>query len=583
MHLEYLTLGVYFLLLIAIGSVFARFNRNLSDFVRGGARGTWWMVGTSMLMAGISAFTFTGNGSAVFAAGPSAMIIYVANIVGFVIGGLFLGRWLRQSRGYTAADLVRERFGVGAEQTIVLTGMVLNPLSAAVQLWALAVFVSAVFGLPVVAMIVLIGVITLAYSTTGGMWGVMATDVVQGVILYGMTLLMAVLCVIEVGGVGEFFRQFQALQVEGSYAWVKPEGAYSQDKYTWLWIVMVFIIQISTQINLSAGNKYLAAKDGREASRASWFCMGLMMVGAVVWFIPPMAARFLFADEVMASGLDDPATTAYAVAAAKVLPNGLLGVMIAAMFSATMSSMDWGLNTTTGVIVNNLVLPLRRWRGRADLADGTQLKLCRSVTLVLGVVIIGMATLLSMQTRIVLFDIFLVIGSVIALPLTLPLVVGIFVRRMPGWNYFVMVAGGLIPSIWSLVDERLSGEAWSVQERSFVVVTGALVALALAWPWRARRSERDRQRETGFWERVRTPVDFEKEVGGGLDTEQARITGNLVLVTGALVLAFLLVPNDLGGRIAILALALFSMACGAALRWGAARAKHTVPVAVPRD
>jgi len=117
MNLEYITLGAYFVLLIIIGGVFSRFNKNLSDFVRGGGRGTWWMVGTSMLMAGISAFTFTGNGSAIFEAGPSAIIIYAANILGFLLGGLFLARWWRQSRAHTSGDLVRERFGVGPEKT----------------------------------------------------------------------------------------------------------------------------------------------------------------------------------------------------------------------------------------------------------------------------------------------------------------------------------------------------------------------------------------------------------------------------------------------------------------------------------
>lgn len=571
MNLEYLTLGVYFILLIVIGTAFARFNTNLSDYVRGGAKGTWWMVGTSMLMAGISAFTFTGNGSAVFAAGPSALIIYVANVTGFVIGGLFLARWLRQSRGYTSADLIRQRFGVGAEQTIVLTGAILNPLSAAVQLWALALFVSAAFGFPLTTMIVLIGVITLAYSTSGGMWGVMATDVVQGVILYGMTILMAVLCVVEVGGISGFIQHFEALRAEGSFAFVKSAGEFPQDKYTLLWIGMVFVIQIVSQIQMGAGNKYLAAKDGREASRASWFCMSLMAIGAVVWFIPPMAARFLYADEVMSANLDDPATTAYAVAAMHVLPKGLLGVMIAAMFSATMSSMDWGLNTTTGVLVNNLWLPLRRWRGKAELPDKLQLALCRTITLVLGALIITMAILLSRQTRVVLFDVFLLIGSVITVPLTLPLVAGIFVKRMPGWHYFAMVAGGLIPSIWSLVDEKLNGAVWTIQERSLWVLVGAIGALLVAQIFRNKRSAKDREREEGFWQRVRTPIDFAQEVGTNLDGAQARITGKLVLLTGGLLLGFLLVPNDWGGRLAILGLALFALGCGAALRWGPGR------------
>ncbi len=567
MHLEYITLCAYFILLIVIGAVFARFNNNLSDFVRGGARATWWMVGTSMLMAGISAFTFTGNASAIYEAGPSAIIIYGANILGFIMGATFLGRWWRQSRAHTSGDLVRARFGLGAEQTFVVTGVILNPLQAAIQLWALAVFVSAVFGIPVIWMIIVIGLITLAYSTTGGMWGVMATDVIQGVIMYGMTMVMGVLCIMDVGGVGAFIENYQEMVAEGSFTFVKEEGQFANDRYTGLWILMAFIMQILSQIHLGAANKFLAAKDGNTASKASWFCMGLMALGVAVWFIPPMVARFLYADEVMAMAVGDPATTSYAVVAKHVLPNGLLGVMIAAMFSATMSSMDWGLNTTTGILVNNFILPIRRWRGKAKLSDLFQLRLCRSITVALGFLIIAMSIGLSNQSRFAMFDSYMVLSSVLAVPLTLPLVVGIFIRKMPGWYYFVMLGGGMALSIYTVIDERLNANVWNLQERSFVVVLGALVALMIAWPWRHKRSNEDLERETELWKRTQTPIDFEKEVGGSLDGAQARITGNLILITAGLLAAFLLVPNTLGDRLVILCLVAFVAACGSWLRF----------------
>jgi hypothetical protein len=126
-------------------------------------------------------------------------------------------------------------------------------------------------------------------------------------------------------------------------------------------------------------------------------------------------------------------------------------------------------------------------------------------------------------------------------------------------------------SIWTLVNEKMTGEVWSLQERSFVVVLGALGALVLALPFRNRRSVADRERETAFWERTETPIDFEKEVGGSLDGAQARITGNLILVTGGLLLAFLLVPNSTGARVAILILGGFVLGCGALLRWAGGR------------
>ena len=132
MNFEYITLGVYLIMLLTLGAYFARFNRNLSDFIRGGAQGTWWIVGMSMFISGISAFTFTGAASAAFEAGPSLLGMYLANVVAFVIGGLFLAKWYRQTRALTVADIIRERFGVAMEQFSAYVGVVMAPISGSI-------------------------------------------------------------------------------------------------------------------------------------------------------------------------------------------------------------------------------------------------------------------------------------------------------------------------------------------------------------------------------------------------------------------------------------------------------------------
>jgi solute:Na+ symporter, SSS family len=572
MWIEVVTLAAYFVLLLVIGGLFTRFNRNLSDFVRGGAQATWWMVGSSMLMAGISAFTFTGNGSAVFEAGPTPLIIYAANVLGFVLGGLWLARWFRQSRAYTFGDILRDRFGPAVERTYIGFNVLYGPFAAGIQLWALSLFVHSAFGLPLTTLIVIIGLITLAYSTSGGMWAVMATDVLQGILLYGMTILIAVLCLVHVGGIGAFFGHFSDPGIAESYRFVKQPGEFPQDRFTWQWIVVAFIMQLISQVHLASGGKYLAAKDGREASRASWLGGGLMLIGAVVWFIPPMVARFLHAPEVLAAGISDPATTAYAVAARHVLPNGLLGILIAAMFAATMSSIDMGLNTQTGVIVNNLLAPLRRARGRPPLDDRHVVRLCRGISIALGLLIISIAIFLSRQSRFALFDAYMFIGSIITVPITLPLVAAIVLRRMPAWCFFTMFAGGMIPSIYTLLDERWRGTVWTLQDRSLWVLAGAITALLLSLPFRHRRSAASREREARFWAAVRTPIDFAREIGGSTDFVQARIMAKIILLTSGLMLLFLLVPNTLGGRLIIASLAAFVGACGYGLYYLAHRA-----------
>jgi solute:Na+ symporter, SSS family len=565
MPLEYITLGVYFGFLLLLGGVFARFNKNLSDFARGGAQLTWWMVGMSILMAGISAFTFTGNASSAFEAGPSLLVIYVANVLGFALGWLYLARRYRQTRAYTTADVIRGRFGTGAEQFGIYLGLLLGPLSSAVQLWALGVFVSSVFGFPLLGTIIAIGVITVFYSASGGAWAVIATDFVQGVVLFGITLLVGILAYVEIGGVSGFLSHLSDPRLAADFAWIKPSGQFPSDRYTWSWAFAIFAMQFIGQINLGSAGRYLAVKDGREASRAALMGMILMAVGSFIWFLPPMVARFLYEAEVLGSGIKDPATTAYAVIARHLLPDGLMGVLIAAMFAATMSSMDSGLNGQTSGIVRNLLPRLRSVLGLPPLREGTQVRLCRFISVGLGALIILAALLLSTQTRVVLFDAFLTIGSVIGAPLGLPLLVGIIFRRLPGWSYFFIFGGSLLPSIYSFIDEKTGGAGWTIQQRALWVLAFGLGATVLCLALARFSPASSRRRTDEFFAQMETPVDFAREVGESRDWVQALLLGRSVTAMGTLLLGFLLVPNSLPARLQVLALACFTLAIGGGL------------------
>ncbi len=574
MLIESATLAVYLVFLLVLGGVFSRFNRNLSDFVRGGAQGSWWMVGTSTTMAGISAFTFTGNGSAVFNAGLTPLVIYLANLSALAIGGLFLARWFRQSRAYTPMDIIRERFGTPVEQFSVFAGLVLGPLSSAIQLWALAIFVSSTFGLPLRGVIVVVGLIVLFYSVSGGRWAVMATDVVQGIVLFGITLIVGFLALREVGGVSGLIAHYNAPELSEAYRLIKPEGEYADNKYTWQWAVVIFVMQLVGLTSIGSAGPYLSVKDGREASRAAWWSFGLMAIGCTVWFIPPMVARFLYADEVLALGGNDPATGAYAVVAAHVLPNGLMGIMIAAMFAATMSSMDTGINGQTGIIVNNLIARIREATRRPPLGDRALVRLCRLISTALGLTVIGMSLLLAGQEKVALFDTFLLIGSVIGTPILMPLVVGLIVRRLPTWSYFVISGTALLPSVYSFLDARVTGDEWTIQERGAWVLGFALLGSLVSIPLARFQGIAQRDRERALFEKMATAVDFAAEIGESKDSIQARLVGRVTFILGAFTLLLLVLPNPTEGRLVILALSAFVLAVGALLVWAGRRSQR---------
>jgi solute:Na+ symporter, SSS family len=566
MTIEYITLGGYLIILVLLGLAFRRMATTMSDFVRGGGRGTWWLVGSSMTMAGISAFTFTGNGSAAFEAGPTFLIIYVANCAAYLIGWLFLGAWYRQTRAYTVADVIRGRFGTAVEQFSVYSGLALAPLSSAIQLWALAMFTSAVFGFPLTTTIIVIGGVVVAYSTLGGRWAVMATDFVQGVLMMAITTVMAFLALKHIGGIGEFFSHFTDPRFVDDFRLVKEPGQFNNDRFTWKWIIVIFLMQIQGQISLNTAGRFLAVKDGREASRASLLAFVFMFLGSIIWFVPPMVARFMYGDEIMAQDLSNPSESAYAYIALQLLPNGLMGIMIAAMFSATMSSMDSGLNVQAGVIVRNLIPRLRSGLGlKPDISDRAQMLVCYISTLLIGGFIIICAILFARQKEIILFDAFLLIGSVIGLPLAFPKLMGLWIKRIPFWSYFVIFGACMAPSLVSFYDSRVNGLGWTIQDRAMWIFIWGTLATFLCIALNRFSSKKQKEQIEAFFVTMHTPVDFEKEIGQSTDYAQARLIGVCTLLMAAASSLLLLVPNDLAGRLWIIAIVLSIASVGAGL------------------
>jgi Na+/proline symporter len=495
------------------------------------------------------------------------LVIYLANCLGYLAGFLFLGAWYRQTRAITVPDIIRHRFGPEVEQLNAYQGLVIGPITASIQLWALAVFCSAVFGFSVPVMIIGIGSVVVFYSTSGGRWAVMATEFLQSLILIPITLLVAFLCLVEIGGPLEFMRHFTSAELASDFSLVKEAGQFPGDRFTWKWIVGIFLIQFINQIGVQNGYRYLSVKDGREARKTALLAMCLMAVGSLVWFIPPIVARFAAADEVLAMGLKNPEEAAYAVIAIKLLPNGLVGILVIAMLAATMSSMDTGLNNITGSLVRNALPPLRRIFKLPHFTGNGELLTCKVVTIFLGMLIIGYALKFSSQDKIELFDAYLTVYSIIALPLSIPLLIGLFIRKIPRWSYFFIAGCCLVPSVISYISGQYLDNPWTIQDRVIWICVAALGATLACRPFYRFSSEEYRLRAEGFFKQMRTPVEFSSEIGESRDHVQFMILGNASLMGGVCLLLLLLVPNSAEGRLQVAFIPAFVLLVGVILKW----------------
>lgn len=110
------------------------------------------------------------------------------------------------------------------------------------------------------------------------------------------------------------------------------------------------------------------------------------------------------------------------------MPVGMVGIMMAALFSATMSSMDSGLNRSAGIMCPNFYQPFIK-RGTAG--DAELMIVGTLITLLFGIVIVPVGPFIASLENISLFDIMLQMGSLIQMPILIPMFLAIFVRRVP--------------------------------------------------------------------------------------------------------------------------------------------------------
>ena len=564
---EYVVIGCYLAVLVGVGMVFRRFNENVSDYFRNGCKGTWWLVGSSAVMTAFSAWTFSGAAGAAYEAGWSVLVIYLANSVGFAINGLFLAKWFRQIRAITGPEVIRLRFGISTQQFYAWMSFVMQTLYSSLHLLGLAIFCSAVFGYKIEQVIVVVGAVVLIYSLIGGSWAVTATDFLQTLILIPITILVGVLCLVKLGGVGALFQGIQNMGLSSAYGVFNAPDQFPLRAYTYAWAVAMLLKNVIGYNTLTSAQRYFLVKDGREAQKAAWLGFVLMTAGAFIWFIPPMTARLLFHAEVMAVDIPKAAEAAYAIASLNVLPLGMTGLMVVAMFAATMSSMDSGLNRNAAIFTNDIYPTLCRLFGRASVKGKSLMRLGQVFSAVFGVCIVSIATYFANTEGRGVFEHMLNIGALLALPMAVPALMGLFIRTSPSWAAIVTVCVTLIPSAFGFFSAELFGETWSFQQKVFINLTVGIVVYLLTMPFWNRTPEVYKRQAQDFFDRMLTPVDFEKEIGIPNDLRQLKIIGSFAAVIGGVICTLVLLPNPLIGRLGILFVGGFVLGVGGVFIW----------------
>ena len=443
---DYSVIGIYGLLMVVVGLYVMRFNRGAAEYFRGGSRVPWLVAGLSCFMSGFSAWTFTGAAGVAYRAGIAATGLYIGNAASFLLGYfVFAQRW-RRIRVTTVMEYLSDRFNPVTHQTFSWVTIFFQLFTSASTLYGLSLFISSACGFPVHWTIIGAGALIIFYCVVGGLWAVVMTDFLQASILMPFCLVLVITSLARVGGpVGLIHAlppEMKTLHVSGEFGWI----------YLLSWTVMV-----SFGYNTSAmAQRYFSVDDERSARKVALLCCGLFFAGAFLWFIPPMAMRVLYPDlRTVWPTLANPSEAAYAVASLTLLPHGLIGVMLAAMFSATMANLSAQFNLKSAILSKDVYQKLIR----KSAGDRELLLVGWITTLLIGATTTAIAAIMAASGKSV-FQIMLTFNTLISLAYGPPALLGLVVRRTPTWSGLASFLTGLVLGIlgafvfhWSLIQQ----------------------------------------------------------------------------------------------------------------------------------
>jgi SSS family transporter len=557
---DVVVIAAYMALMLGIGLYAMRFNRGASDYFKGGSRIHWLAAGLSSFMSGFSAWTFTGAAGLAYQHGLVAILLYVGNACTFLLGYFLFARRWRRARIGTVMEYLVDRYDERTRQAFSWTTIFFQLFMGATMLYGLALFVAPTLGWPLSWTIVGSQAVILAYCVVGGLWAVVITDFLQAAILLPFTIVMFVASLAKVGGLSGLV----AALPEGMTSLALPPG------YGWTY-VLCWTVMTSFGYNTAAmAQRYFSVEDERASRKIALLCFSLFLVGAFVWFVPPFAMRVLHPDlRAIWPHLANPHESSYALAALTLLPSGLVGIMLAAMFSATMSSLSGLLNIHASIISKDIFPALfPRRAGEAE-----KLTVAWTATFTVGVVIMGIALAMASGGYTV-FGAMVTFNTVMSLAYGPPALLGLVVRRTPSWSGLASFAVALaVGAVGSFV------LGWGLVANVLTVVPASVAVFFLSRLFPETDSARLARRDDLF-RRLDTPVDKAAELRDTHDpTTQvfrflSRATGLVGLL--CLPLAFTAPPGE---RATVIEYVAITLAVALALAF--VRGKDVTPAPSP--
>jgi SSS family solute:Na+ symporter len=364
-------IALYLLGMIGVGVYFSKKNTSTDQFTKASGHIPGWALGISLYATFLSSNTFLGVPGKAFGSNWNSFVFSLSMPAAAWIAAKYFVPFYRKSGEISAYTHLEHRFGPWA-RTYAMLCFVLTQLARMGSIFfGIALTLEALTGIDMRTIMMVSGICIIIYTMLGGMEAVIWTEVAQGIIkTIGALVVLSIVIMEMENGFGDIITIGTADEKFSL-------GSFSLTDFntSTFWVVFLYGFFINLNnfgIDQNYVQRYHTAKNAKEAARSIWLCVYWYLPVSLVFFFIGTALYAYFQqhpeliDAVKQQVALDKGVVATALTPAdygdKVLPHfmvtkvphGLLGLIIAAILSAAMSTISSGMNSSATVFLKDI-------------------------------------------------------------------------------------------------------------------------------------------------------------------------------------------------------------------------------------
>jgi len=352
---DLIIIAIYLVLMFTAGIFFSRNIKNTADYFLAARSAPWfWIMGAVWATNIGFLHGYLAHGGAAYEWGLiQANFEWFQGPFAYILTGLFFIAFYWRAGIFTVPQFLERRYGAGIRVIYCLAWLIIFVVTVAAELYLGGLFLKRLLGIPFWPTVLVLIAVVGTYTFLGGLGAAIMMEFVQFVIMMLGTMPLLFILLNMTGGF-EGIKEvlLNQWQISDQYFSVLPDIHHPYGPGPWVIMALCFVVSIGwcaghqsmVQRNLGARSLYDAKLGYVVASIPK-------TLGAFLYVVPMLAAPIIFAQHGI---FVEKADAAYGKLILNLLPAGMLGLFIAGLVSAGLSSIGSVLNSSSTMVVKDI-------------------------------------------------------------------------------------------------------------------------------------------------------------------------------------------------------------------------------------